>query len=37
MDTSRQLVLTLSLDQYPGSADVILPANCAAAFDARVC
>ena len=33
---TTQIVLTLSLDQYPGSTNVILPANNASSFEARV-
>ncbi len=36
MNTSRQMALTLSLDQFPNAADVILPANCSSTFEARV-
>ena len=31
------MVLSFSVDNYPGSADVILPANNGTAFEARVC
>ncbi len=36
VNTSRQMALTLSLDQFPNAADVILPANCSSTFEARV-
>ena len=36
-DISTQMVLGFSLDNYPGCADVIIPANNSTAFEARVC